>query len=62
MAEATDAVPTQFDPPEDGAFRVYLGDDKKNLECRYYEEQVSLFILHRPLVVWLIFEKPLNMD
>ena len=39
--EATDATPTEFDPPEEGALRVYLGDDKKNLECRYYEEQVS---------------------
>lgn len=37
--EATDATPTEFDPPEEGALRVYLGDDKKNLECRYYEEQ-----------------------
>mmetsp|Transcript_11705 Transcript_11705/g.17646 ORF Transcript_11705/g.17646 Transcript_11705/m.17646 type:complete len:332 (+) Transcript_11705:77-1072(+) len=36
---ATDAVPTTLDPPEEGALRVYLGDDKKNLECRFYEQQ-----------------------
>jgi len=24
-------------PPSDGSFRVYLGDDKKNLDCRFYE-------------------------
>uniref|UniRef100_A0A7S0CJ07 S1 motif domain-containing protein n=1 Tax=Proboscia inermis TaxID=420281 RepID=A0A7S0CJ07_9STRA len=35
----TSAEPTTFDEPEDGAFRVYLGDDKKNLECRFYEQQ-----------------------
>lgn len=36
---ATDAVPTTLDPPEEGALRVYLGDEKKNLECRFYEQQ-----------------------
>ena len=40
MTTAIDAIPTEFDPPEEGAFRVYIGDEKKNLECRYYEEQV----------------------
>jgi len=34
---ATDAVPTTFDPPEEGAFRLYLAEDKKNLDCRFYE-------------------------
>lgn len=37
--EVIDAVPTTFDEPEEGALRVYLGDDKKNLECRFYEQQ-----------------------
>lgn len=32
-----DAVPTTMDEPDPGDFRVYLGDDKKNLECRFYE-------------------------
>ena len=34
---ATDATPTTFDVPEEGAFRLYLADDKKNLDCRFYE-------------------------
>jgi translation initiation factor 2 subunit 1 len=34
---ATDAVPTTFDEPEEGAFRLYLAEDKKNLDCRFYE-------------------------
>lgn len=34
-----DATPTTLDPPEEGAFRVYLGEDKKNLECRFYPNQ-----------------------
>ena len=32
----TDAVPTTL---EDGAFRMYLGEDHKNLECRFYENK-----------------------
>mmetsp|Transcript_28576 Transcript_28576/g.60597 ORF Transcript_28576/g.60597 Transcript_28576/m.60597 type:complete len:341 (-) Transcript_28576:251-1273(-) len=32
----TDATPTTMDD-EDGAFRIYLADDKKNLDCRFYE-------------------------
>lgn len=32
----TDATPTVMDG-SDGSFRVYLGDDKKNLDCRFYE-------------------------
>ena len=32
----TDAVPTTLEP-EEGEFRLYLGDDKKNLDCRFYE-------------------------
>lgn len=34
-----DAVPTTLDEPEEGAFRVYLGDDRSNLECRFYENR-----------------------
>lgn len=34
---ATDAVPTTMDTPEEGAFRLYLADDKKNLDCRFYK-------------------------
>ena len=34
---ATDATPTTLDAPEEGAFRLYLADDKKNLDCRFYE-------------------------
>lgn len=41
MSTVTDAVPTELDTPEEGVLRVYMGDDKQNLECRYYEEQVS---------------------
>lgn len=40
MAEkgtATSATPTTLDPPPEGAFRLYLADDKKNLDCRFYE-------------------------
>jgi len=33
----TGAVPTTFDEPEEGAFRLYLAEDKKNLDCRFYE-------------------------
>ena len=32
-----DAVPTTIDPSENGGFRVYVGDDHKNLDCRFYE-------------------------
>lgn len=32
----TDAVPTTLEPAE-GEFRLYLGEDKKNLDCRFYE-------------------------
>lgn len=35
----TDATPTTIEETE-GTLRVYLGDDKKNLECRFYENQV----------------------
>eukprot|EP00577_Skeletonema_sp_RCC1716_P016465 CAMPEP_0113392936 /NCGR_PEP_ID=MMETSP0013_2-20120614/11575_1 /TAXON_ID=2843 ORGANISM="Skeletonema costatum, Strain 1716" /NCGR_SAMPLE_ID=MMETSP0013_2 /ASSEMBLY_ACC=CAM_ASM_000158 /LENGTH=339 /DNA_ID=CAMNT_0000276411 /DNA_START=135 /DNA_END=1154 /DNA_ORIENTATION=+ /assembly_acc=CAM_ASM_000158 len=34
---ATNAVPTTLDEPEEGAFRLYLAEDKKNLDCRFYE-------------------------
>lgn len=33
---ATDATPTVMDG-SDGSFRVYLAEDKKNLDCRFYE-------------------------
>lgn len=33
----TGAEPTTFDEPEEGAFRLYLAEDKKNLDCRFYE-------------------------
>lgn len=32
----TDVTPTVTDG-SDGSFRVYLGEDKKNLDCRFYE-------------------------
>lgn len=32
----TDAVPTTL---EEGEFRIYLADDRKNLDCRFYEHQ-----------------------
>ena len=32
-----DAVITNTNPDENGGFRIYLGDDHKNLECRFYE-------------------------
>ena len=32
-----DAVPTTMDPSENGGFRVYVGDDHNNLDCRFYE-------------------------
>lgn len=35
----TDAVPSTADG-SDGSLRVYLGDEKKNLDCRFYENQV----------------------
>lgn len=31
------ATPTDNTDPEPGAFRLYLGDDKSNLACRFYE-------------------------
>jgi translation initiation factor 2 subunit 1 len=34
---ATDAVPTTPDAPIEGSFRLYLAEDKKNLDCRFYE-------------------------
>jgi len=36
---ATDAVPTTLDPPQEGDLRVYLGEDKSNLDCRFYENR-----------------------
>merc|ERR1719253_1314321 len=36
----TDAVPaTDLDDSISGSFRLYLGDDKKNLDCRFYESK-----------------------
>lgn len=34
-----DAVPTTMDPFENGDFRIYLGEDHKNLDCRFYEQK-----------------------
>lgn len=34
----TDATPTTLDA-EEGEFRIYLGDDRKNLDCRFYENK-----------------------
>jgi translation initiation factor 2 subunit 1 len=34
-----DAVPTTMDEPEEGAFRIYLGDERDNLESRFYENK-----------------------
>lgn len=34
-----DAVPTTLDATDDGSFRVYIGEAKANLECRFYENQ-----------------------
>jgi|UniRef100_A0A7S2U866 translation initiation factor 2 subunit 1 len=42
MAEgktAVDAVATTLDEPEEGAFRIYVGEDKSNLESRFYENK-----------------------
>lgn len=39
LGTATDAVPTTMDAPEEGAFRLYLAEDKNNLDCRFYEAQ-----------------------
>jgi len=35
---AITAVPTTIDG-SDGDFRIYLGDDRKNLDCRFYENK-----------------------
>jgi translation initiation factor 2 subunit 1 len=32
-----DAVETSLDPSENGGFRIYLAEDHKNLNCRFYE-------------------------
>lgn len=39
--EAIDAVPTTMDDDDESGdeLRLYLSDDKKNLECRFYEQQ-----------------------
>lgn len=34
-----DAVPTTMDEPEEGAFRIYVGDERDNLESRFYENK-----------------------
>lgn len=36
MTTVTDARPTTLDN-DDGSFRLYLADDKNNLDCRFYE-------------------------
>lgn len=37
MIDATET--TLDDEPEQGAFRIYMGDDKRNLDCRFYEQK-----------------------
>lgn len=34
-----DAVETTLDPEDNDGFRIYLGEDKKNLDCRFYENK-----------------------
>lgn len=34
-----DAVETSLEPEDNDGFRIYLGDDKKNLDCRFYENK-----------------------
>lgn len=34
-----DAVETTFSPEDNGGFRMYVGDDKANLNCRFYENR-----------------------
>jgi len=34
-----DVSPSSFDPELNGGFRIYLGDDHKNLDSRFYEEK-----------------------
>lgn len=36
---AIDAIPTSLDPIDNFGFRLYMGDDHKNLDCRYYEQK-----------------------
>lgn len=33
------STPVSTDPSENGGFRVYTGEDRKNLICRFYEEK-----------------------
>mmetsp|Transcript_13218 Transcript_13218/g.28698 ORF Transcript_13218/g.28698 Transcript_13218/m.28698 type:complete len:338 (+) Transcript_13218:260-1273(+) len=33
------ATPTTADATDDGTFRLYLSDDRKNLDCRFYENK-----------------------
>eukprot|EP00429_Kryptoperidinium_foliaceum_P000912 CAMPEP_0176022828 /NCGR_PEP_ID=MMETSP0120_2-20121206/11123_1 /TAXON_ID=160619 /ORGANISM="Kryptoperidinium foliaceum, Strain CCMP 1326" /LENGTH=335 /DNA_ID=CAMNT_0017355979 /DNA_START=37 /DNA_END=1044 /DNA_ORIENTATION=+ len=34
-----DAVPTTLDAEDNGGFRIYVGEDKSNLNCRFYENK-----------------------
>ena len=34
-----DAVPTTLDPDDNGGFRIYVGEDRKNLDSRFYENK-----------------------
>lgn len=34
-----DATPTTLDAPEEGGFRIFTGDDRSNLNCRFYENK-----------------------
>jgi translation initiation factor 2 subunit 1 len=34
-----DAVPTSLDPEDNDGFRIYIGEDRANLNCRFYESK-----------------------
>lgn len=36
---ASDGVPSAYDAEDNRGFRVYMGDDKSNLNCRFYENK-----------------------
>lgn len=38
-AVVVDATPTTLEAGADGSFRVYIGEDRSNLECRFYENK-----------------------
>jgi translation initiation factor 2 subunit 1 len=36
-------APLSWDPSSHGPFRLYLGDEKQNLDCRFYEDKYPAF-------------------